>query len=268
MDSYIAPSLFVNHGGGPLPVLGEKNNQDMADALRNVSNLVDLKRVKAIILITAHREEDVVTISSGERHNLIYDYSNFPPESYALTYEAVGDPVLAGRLHGAFGKANITSRLDDKRGWDHGVFIPMLLINPKANIPIVQVSILKNQSARDHFNIGRVLREFRKEGIAVFGSGMSFHNMGAFKRARVVNDEVVVNDLFDKFLNDVCLGVRETEDIFDWETAPQGLESHPLNEADHLMPLIVNIGAGDSPGRRVFSSVYLKKFKLSGFIWE
>ncbi|CAF4946795.1 unnamed protein product [Pieris macdunnoughi] len=269
MEKY-APSLFINHGGGPLPVLGEKHNMEMADSLRNISSFVDFKRIKAIILVTAHREEDIVTISSGKNNDLIYDYSNFPPESYEFKYPAVGDPILAGRLHKAFENANIPSSLDEKRGWDHGVFIPMMLINPKADIPIVQVSILKNQNARDHYNVGKVLYEFRKEGIAIIGSGMSYHNMKEFKKAgQLYNDEVVVNEEFDKFLNDVCLGVLSPEAIFDWDKTPQGYECHPLGEAEHLMPLIVSLGAaGNNTGKNIFSSVFYKKFKLCAFIWN
>lgn len=266
---YFAPSLFLNHGGGPLPVLGEENNREIAEALKSVARLVDLNRLKAIILVTAHREEDVVTISSGERNELIYDYNNFPPESYKLKYAARGDPILAGRLNEAFRNANIASKLDDHRGWDHGVFIPMLLINPAANIPIVQLSILKNQSAKDHYDIGKVLYEFRKEGIAIFGSGMSYHNMKEFRKALVSNDGVIVNENFDKFLNDVCSGVMKAEEILSWDSVPEALDSHPPGDADHLMPLIVNIGAaGPGPGKNVFSSLFLKKFKLSGFIWD
>lgn len=77
-----APSIFVNHGGGPNPVLGEKDNLEIAESLKNVKNHVELKRLKAIIVVTAHREEEIVTISSGKTHDLLYDYTNFPPESY------------------------------------------------------------------------------------------------------------------------------------------------------------------------------------------
>lgn len=90
-DIYFAPSLFLNHGGGPLPVLGEKRNTEIAEGLRNVSSIVNLSELKAIIVVTAHREEEIVTISSGERHSLVYDYNNYPPESYTFKYEAPGE---------------------------------------------------------------------------------------------------------------------------------------------------------------------------------
>ncbi|XP_022818966.1 extradiol ring-cleavage dioxygenase-like [Spodoptera litura] len=269
-DVYFAPSLFLNHGGGPYPVLGEKYNLEIGEALKNVSNYVDLSRLKAIVVVTAHREEDVVTISSAERHSLVYDYYNFPPESYEFQYNAPGDPVLAARIHEAFRTAGIESRLDDQRGWDHGVFIPMMLVNPKADIPIIQISILKNQNAVQHYEIGRVLYQFRKEGVAIFGSGLSYHNMGEFRKAKPETEKDIVNTEFDRFLNEVCTGDEENrKKIVFWEQEKGGYDSHPLGEADHLMPLIVNAGAGGTErGRNIFNSVFLGKFKISGFVWD
>ncbi|CAK1587837.1 unnamed protein product [Parnassius mnemosyne] len=146
----------------------------------------------------------------------------------------------------------------------------MMLINPSADIPIIQVSILKNQNTKQHLNIGKVLYQFRKDGVAIFGSGMSYHNMVEFRKSEKVNDGVVVDEIFDSFLNEVLTGdVDAKKEILYWDKVPPGLDSHPPGEADHLMPLIVNIGAGgSSPGRNIFSSVYMHKFILSGFIWD
>lgn len=264
----LAPSLFINHGGGPFPVLGEKYNMAVAEMLKDVPKIVDLKKLKAIIVVTAHREEEIVTISSGKTHNLLYDYNNFPPESYKFKYGAPGDPILAREIHDAFANANIPSRLDDERGWDHGVFIPMMLINPAADIPIVQVSILKNQNAERHFEIGQILYQFRKRGVAIFGSGMSYHNMKELRKDP--NENLgIVNVEFDQFLNEVCTDAEKIKELMNWEAAPQAYDSHPLHEADHLMPLLVTAGAGgNTPGRNVFSGVFQLNFKLSGFIWD
>uniref|UniRef100_A0A2A4JY35 Extradiol ring-cleavage dioxygenase class III enzyme subunit B domain-containing protein n=1 Tax=Heliothis virescens TaxID=7102 RepID=A0A2A4JY35_HELVI len=261
-DVYFAPSVFLNHGGGPYPVLREKYNIEIGDSLKNVSNFVDLSRLKAIVIVTAHREEEIVTISSGERHSLVYDYYNFPPESYEFKYDAPGDPELAVKIHEAFKNAGVQSALDDKRGWDHGVFIPMMLINPKADIPIIQISILKNQNAAQHYEIGKVLYQFRKDAVAIFSSGLSYHNMKEFKKANPETEKEIVNEDFDNFLNDVCTGDEENrKKIIFWDQQKGGLESHPLGEADHLMPLIVNAGAaGTRPGKKIFESVFLGKF--------
>ncbi|XP_063635209.1 uncharacterized protein LOC134805959 [Cydia splendana] len=266
--SYKAPSLFLNHGGGPLPVLGEKYNKEIGDFLRNVSKYIEFDRTEAVIVVTAHREEDVVTISSGERHGMVYDYNNFPAVSYEWKHKAPGAPNLARSVHAAFTRAGIPATLDPHRGWDHGTFIPMMLADPAARIPILQISILKNQNASQHFQLGRVLRQFRDQGVAVIGSGMSYHNMAEFRKADIYSDGVIANEEFDEYLTDVCTG-DDLKRILRWEEERGAKEAHPEGEADHLMPLIVNIGAaGLATGRKVFDSVFIGKFKLSGFVWN
>ncbi|KAL0808434.1 hypothetical protein ABMA28_012896 [Loxostege sticticalis] len=273
-SSYFAPSLFVNHGGGPNPVLGVKSNLEFAKSLREVKNYVDFSRLKGILLVTAHWEADIVSISSGEKHELLFDYYNFPPESYEYKYGGRGDPILARKVYDALSKEGIPSRLDDKRGWDHGVFIPMMLIRPEADIPIVQVSVLKNHDAKQHYEIGKVLYQFRKDGIAVLGSGLSYHNMKSMKAMRGVEikdgELDIQNEEFDSFLNKVCTSDEQTrEGLLSWRKVPGALEAHPEGEADHFMPLVVAAGAaGPSKGRRVHESAFYNRFRMSGFVWE
>lgn len=200
--SVLAPAIFVNHGGGPLPLLGDRDHLPLTKFLKDdIHNYISLKDVKAIILVTAHWEEPKVAISSGKHHPLYFDYYGFPAESYKYTYDAPGDPELARRVHNQLKKAGIDSKLDDQRGWDHGVFVPMKLINPAANIPIVQMSVLSDQDPERHYRIGQVLKKFRKDGVAILGSGMSYHNMYEFMNSRFHGK--VVNKEFDEFLNKV-----------------------------------------------------------------
>ncbi|XP_023950908.2 uncharacterized protein LOC112055139 [Bicyclus anynana] len=266
----IAPAVFVNHGGGPMPLLGDKDSKGLTEFLRDeVKKHVNLKELKAIILVTAHWEEDKVTISSAKHHDLYFDYYGFPPETYKYRYDAPGDPELAQRIHTELTKAGIDSKLDPKRGWDHGVFVPMMLINPSADIPIVQISVLTNQNPEQHYNIGKTLSRFRKEGIAIIGSGMSYHNMREFRNSR--NSGRVVNKDFDAFLNEACTSSDEKrkELLSVWDKQPGALESHPPRAAEHLMPLIVIAGAGgDEPGERIFNWDLTGSFRLSGFIWR
>lgn len=268
---YFAPSLFVNHGGGPNPVLGEEHNLEIADSLKSVKDIVDLKHLKAVIIVTAHWEADVVSISSDIHHDLLYDYNNFPPETYKYKYNASGDPQLATSIYEALIDEGIKARLDNERGWDHGTFIPMMLINPSADIPVIQVSILANEDAEQHYRLGEVLYKFRKQGVAVIGSGMSYHNMTEFKKALKPSDWSIVNEEFDDFLYEVCTGDVEKRKraLVEWQLEPGALQAHPLTEADHLMPLIVNAGSGGRvAAKRIFKSVFLGKFLLSGYIWN
>lgn len=266
-----APALFVNHGGGPMPLLGDKDHAGLTVFLQDeVKKHVNLKELKAIILVTAHWEEDIVTISSGKHHDLFFDYYGFPPESYKYKYDAPGDPDTAIRIHEALKKAGIYSKMDSKRGWDHGVFVPMILINPTADIPIIQISVLHSQDPEEHYKLGEVLYEFRKEGIAVVGSGMSYHNMREFRFSR--NKNKVVNKEFDDYLFKVCTAEDEKarrDGLLMWREQAGATDAHPIQAAEHLMPLLVIAGAGGSqPGERIFNWDMSGTFRLSGFIWK
>ncbi|XP_072941333.1 uncharacterized protein [Epargyreus clarus] len=266
----VAPALFVNHGGGPMPLLGDKDHAGLTKFLRDeVKKHVDFKNVKAIILVTAHWEENKVTISSGEKHDLYFDYYGFPPESYRYKYDAPGNPELAKRIQSELKKVGVDSKLDPKRGWDHGVFVPMMLINPAADIPIVQVSVLSHQDPETHYQLGKVLHTFRKEGVAIIGSGMSYHNMREFMYGR--NSRTVVNADFDEFLNQACTSDddKRRAELVAWRAQPGADEAHPPRAAEHFMPLIVIAGAGGKgPGERIFNWDMSGTFRLSGFIWK
>ena len=161
--------LFVSHGGGPMPLLGDPSHASMVKFLRGHEY-----RPSAVLLISAHWQTAVPTLTSGARPQLIYDYGGFPPESYQYTYAASGDGALAKRAASLLQTAGIASRLDESRGWDHGVFVPMMLMFPKADIPIVCLSLLNDPDPAKHFDLGRALRPLRDEGVLILGSGSSY----------------------------------------------------------------------------------------------
>ncbi|VVC99309.1 unnamed protein product [Leptidea sinapis] len=266
----LAPAIFVNHGGGPMPLLGDKSHTALTEFLRDeVNKYVNFKELKAIILVTAHWEEDVVTISSSKHHDLYFDYYGFPPESYKYKYSAPGDPELAQDIHKTLTDAGIESKLDPKRGWDHGVFVPMLLMNPGADIPIIQISVLTNQDANKHYKLGEALYKYRKSGIAIVGSGMSYHNMREFRSGEY--DRKVVNEDFDNFLNNACTASNDErrEKFSSWDKQSGAREAHPPRAAEHFMPLVVVAGAGGGAGgKRIFNWDYMGIFRLSGFVWK
>lgn len=268
----MAPAVFVPHGGGPLPLLGGDEYKGLTTFLKtDFHKHVDLKDIKAIILVTAHWETDTVKISSGKKHDLYFDYYGFPEETYKYRYDAPGDPNLAKKIQSKLAEAGIKSELDDKRGWDHGVFVPMLLINPKADIPIVQVSVLNNQDPEAHFKYGRALYDLRKEGIAIFGSGMSYHNMRSFRTMHYNRYDKVVNKNFDDFLFDACTSDEKErlESLKVWSNHPEASESHPPHAAEHLMPLIVIAGAGGpDKGERILNWDLEGMFRLGSFVWK
>lgn len=269
MSDKMMPVLFVPHGGGPMPLLGETNHRELIAFMQSVS--ADLPRPKAIVVITAHWEENVATISSSAAPGMLYDYYGFPPETYKFRYPAVGNPALAQTIAELLEKQGIPSRLDAARDYDHGTFVPLMLMYPQADIPVVQLSLLKNLDPATHIALGKALAPLREQGVLILGSGMSFHNMQAFFSANPTTqarsehfDQWLTQTLTDEDLNQSEKSAR----LVDWKNAPEARFCHPREE--HLLPLHVCFGAGSvasSAAVKVFSG-FLFDTKISAFIWR
>ena len=146
--------MFISHGGGPLPVLGDPGHREMIEHLGDIASTVE--RPSGIVVISAHWEETVATVTAHPKPPIIYDYYGFPAKSYSLAYPAPGDPGLAARLVDSLAEADIAARLDHERGFDHGLYIPLLLMYPEADNPCVQLSLLSSLVPEEHIRIGTV----------------------------------------------------------------------------------------------------------------
>lgn len=247
------PSFYIPHGGGPCFFM-DWNPPDtwvrMERFLRGLAS--DLPaRPRAVLLVSAHWLEPAFTLGGAAAPELIFDYYGFPPHTYRLTYDAPGDPALAGRAAALLTAAGLEAREDAARGFDHGVFIPLKLALPEADIPVVPLSLRADLDPAAHIAAGRALAVLRDQGVLIVGSGMSFHNMRGYGDPRYGP----VSDRFDAWLT----ATVESEDpavrdsaLVGWAGAPGGLDSHPRGQEEHLLPLMVAAGAG-GPGRRVFS---------------
>jgi len=120
--------LFIPHGGGPLPLLGDKGHQELVDFLKHITPT--LGRPSAILVISAHWEEDKAAITSGETPELIYDYAGFPNKAYKIKYPALGNPQLAEKIFNLLQNNGVEAKLDNNRGFDHGLFIPLKIMFP------------------------------------------------------------------------------------------------------------------------------------------
>lgn len=130
-----------------------------------------------LVVITAHwTTTSGFTVSSAPRHSLLFDYGGFPKETYEYSYDAPGSPDLASRIISLCNQAGVECKGDDKRGWDHGVFVPLMLMFPDADVPIVSMSLSSGYDPEFHFNTGRAIAHLRSENILILGSGSSFHN--------------------------------------------------------------------------------------------
>jgi len=231
----------------------------MAEYLRGIQSDVGCKP-EAIVMISGHWEEEIVTIQSNPFPPLLFDYYGFPDSTYQIEYPAPGSSELAERISTLLGQARITSRFDADRGFDHGVFIPLKLAFPQADIPIVQVSLRADLDPTAHIEVGKALQPLRDEGVLIIGSGMTYHNMQAMmKNMRGFDHAIPASKLFDEWLTEVLTVLEPAErerSLVAWEKSPVARLAHPREE--HLLPLHAVAGAaGSDKGRRVLNDTVL-----------
>ncbi|KAI8932893.1 hypothetical protein NX059_010370 [Plenodomus lindquistii] len=257
----LAPVISISHGGGPMPVLGDPSHAALTKSLQTkVPKILKLgtpDAPKAIVLVTAHWSTDKVTVSSGAKHSLLYDYYGFPPEAYKIKHDAPGSPEVAELVASALQDAGIECEKDAERQWDHGVFIPMKLIDPAATTPIIQLSVLTSESPTQSFAIGRALSTLRAQNIAIIGSGFAtFHNLRLmFSGASSTPEFKKQITEWSNAVTDAALtrGEQEREGKFkDWRNWPGAYTMHPRGGAEHFLPLIVCAGAAGATGGKAY----------------
>jgi 4,5-DOPA dioxygenase extradiol len=262
----LSPVLFFPHGGGPLPLLGGPEQQGLLDFLRGITPT--LGEPAAILVISAHWEEDQATITAGAHPGLIYDYYGFPDAAYEIEYPAPGSPQLAETILNLLQAADIDARLDENRGFDHGLFVPLKIMFPEAGIPCVQLSLIKTLDPETHIKMGAALTALREQNVLILGSGFSFHNLPAFFEKDDLGIDLR-NEAFEAWLIETCcdanLSINERETrLLDWQKAPGARYCHPGEE--HLMPLHVCFGFAKTPARLVFEDQIARK-KTSAYLW-
>eukprot|EP00929_Paragymnodinium_shiwhaense_P056543 TRINITY_DN28299_c0_g1_i1.p1 TRINITY_DN28299_c0_g1~~TRINITY_DN28299_c0_g1_i1.p1 ORF type:complete len:279 (-),score=52.49 TRINITY_DN28299_c0_g1_i1:11-847(-) len=264
------PCVYVNHGGGPMPLMGTPPG--LGEFLGGYAKSLPALPT-SILIVTAHWEAECPCVSGGERHALMYDYGGFPDECYKYRYDAPGSPALAKRVQTLLEAAGQTCRVDGKRGWDHGVFVPLMLMFPEAKIPVVSLSVLANQAAEDHIRMGEALQVLRDEGVLIVGSGATFHNFDYFVAKGEKKQEGEAHCLaFGAWLRDsLSEDCRLSDDerrrrLVAWEEAPSARASQPTGAAEHLMPLFVVFGAGGCrAGRCLGDAASMWGIRMSDF---
>jgi aromatic ring-opening dioxygenase catalytic subunit (LigB family) len=251
------PAVFISHGGGPCfwmdypPPIGARGFDGLRQYLDGLIGSLP-QRPRAIVVISAHWEETVATVSTHAAPPMLFDYYGFPPHTYQLSYPAPGSPEVAAEVTSLLAEAGIAHRTDTERGFDHGVFVPFLIMEPQAQIPVVMLSLRRDLNPEAHIAIGQALAPLRDRNVLIVGSGYSYHNLrsffdGASEHAR----------RFDDWLTTACTAddpkVRNLA-LAQWDRAPSARDCHPREE--HLLPLMVVAGAaGDDLGVRDFHDV-------------
>ena len=247
------PALFLPHGGGPCFFMdwtwGPADTWNKTKFfLESIADSLP-ERPRAMVVVSGHWEEPAFTASRAATPGPIYDYYGFPEHTYQLTWPAPGSPELAERVAGLLIGAGLPAGLSPDRGYDHGVFVPLKVAFPKAEIPVVALSLAASLDPALHLAAGRALAPLRDEGVLIVASGMSFHNLRAYLRP----ETVAAARGFDQWLTE-AVGQTEPERsrrLTAWNSAPYAHFAHPREE--HLIPLLVAAGAGgEAPGRLVF----------------
>ncbi|MBA2672289.1 MAG: dioxygenase [Ramlibacter sp.] len=245
------PTFFVSHGGGPWPwVDGMK--QQFAKTAREFAGMPALfpGKPKAILVITGHWESDQFTVSTSDHPPMEYDYSGFPEHTYKIQYKAPGSRALASRVGALLAAAGMTCKEDATRGFDHGTFVPLSLMYPQADVPVVMLSMKSTYDPAEHIRLGQTIAPLRNEGVLIIGSGLTYHNMRGFGQSQ----STPVAEVFEAYLNAAISepdAGKRNDMLVRWQEAPGARLAHPRE--DHLIPLMVVAGAaGADVGRRVF----------------
>jgi 4,5-DOPA dioxygenase extradiol len=235
------PAIFVNHGGGPMPLMGAQPH--LAQHMKDVIKLLP-EKPKSIVVLSAHWESNPIQITNyKEPRPLLYDYGGFPPETYKYQYPAPGSQALSKRIQELLEAEGIMTSMDESRGFDHGVFVPLKIMYPDADIPVVAVSMAASLDVNENMKIGQALAPLRDEDVLILGSGFTFHNMRAFFNATDETRKAAKD--FNEWLKETMSSSPSVmkEHLANWAQAPGGRISHPREE--HLLPLMMVAAASD-----------------------
>ncbi|MEZ5323316.1 MAG: class III extradiol ring-cleavage dioxygenase [Microthrixaceae bacterium] len=237
------PTYFISHGGGPWPWIKDLLPGDFTAlevSLRAISDQIGTTP-RAVLAVSGHWEEPRFTVQSNPNPPMLYDYGGFPEFTYRIEYPAPGSPAVAARVADLLEAAGIAHDDDPDRGFDHGVFAPLYVMYPEADVPVLQLSIRHGYDPAEHLALGRALAPLRDEGVLIVGSGLSYHNLRAMGGAGVAPSRA-----FDRWLYESLVeadAAERTRRLTDWSRAPGARESHPRE--DHLIPLMVAVGAAE-----------------------
>ncbi len=231
------PVLFVSHGAPTVPL----DPGATGAAWRRLGE--QLPEPASILVISAHWESHVPTVSRAVQPETIHDFSGFPAELYKMQYPAPGAPQVAEAAALALQQAGIPVQLDDTHGLDHGAWVPLSLMYPSADIPVAQLSLQPERDPAWHVALGRALRPLREQGVLIVGSGSISHNLRAlFRHPQGAPPPDWVTDFCDWIADKIAAGdIAALKDYR--KLAPHAVENHPTDE--HLLPLFVMLGAAD-----------------------
>ncbi|MBG4413549.1 dioxygenase [Pseudomonas aeruginosa] len=236
------PTLYISHGS---PMLALEPGASGVQ-LRRLAT--ELPRPKAILVVSAHWESDDLRVTGAAVPDIWHDFYGFPPPLYAVRYPAKGEPALAQRTIELLQAAGLPAQADPQRPFDHGTWVPLSLMYPQADIPVLQLSLPSRLGPALQSRVGQALRQLRGEGVLLIGSGSITHNLGELDwRA---GPEAIAP--WAREFRDWMVEKLQADDeaaLHDYRRqAPWAARNHPRDE--HLLPLFCARGGGGG-GMRV-----------------
>ena len=255
------PAFFVSHGA-PTLAIEPSPARDFLVALGRALES-EIGRPKAVLVFSAHWETSVPTVGMAASPPTIHDFGGFPEELYRLRYPAPGAVEAAGAAIELFAAAGMTAAAADSRGLDHGAWVPLRLLFPDAEVPVVQISVQPELGPRHAYRVGDALRPLRERGVLILGSGSITHNLRELS-ARPLDEAPHVTE-FVEWINEQ-VERRDTEALLDYRRrAPNAVRNHPTEE--HLLPFFTMLGAAAPGGlvRRIHRSTTFGSLRMDAY---
>ncbi len=254
------PVVFVSHGA-PDALL---KAPDAVACWRGIGQQVGTP--SAILAVSAHWDARQPTASLAGAPTTIHDFSGFDPALHRMQYPAPGAPALAERAASLLTAAKITAELHPGRGLDHGAWVPLSVMFPRANVPVTQLSLIRNGSPAAHLALGQALAPLRDEGVLILASGAITHNFG-WLDWRAGDDSAPLPEAraFSDWVGG-RLAERDVQSLLNYRSAPLGAEAHPSEE--HFLPLFVALGAaGDEAPERYQPRFAYGGLSMDAYVW-
>ena len=254
------PAVFVSHGA-PNVILYDSPTRQFLAGLGE-----QLGRPRAIVAISAHWEARKPTVNATLQPKTIHDFSGFEPPLYQMIYPAPGAPELARDVARRLLNAGMRPVTDDARGLDHGVWAPLKLMYPEADIPVTQVSVQPYESTQHHLVIGRALRDLREDNVLILGSGNATHNLREMMPDGAEPPDWVT--AFATWLREK-IADGDTDELIDYRNAaPFAAKNHPTEE--HFLPLFAALGAGTPgvAGRMIHSGTTFGVLEMDAYAFD
>lgn len=232
------PVIFVAHGA-PTLALDARKGAALSDWAKSIP------RPRGILVVSAHWEQTPARTGAETTQDLIYDFRGFPSELYRLEYAAPGAPDLASEVRGLLAEGGYPADPAPDRGWDHGVWVPLIHMFPDADIPLLQLSLPSDAGPEAIYAMGKVVAPLRRRGVLIMASGVLVHNLSTIDyREREPTPEWA--RVFDDWVTD-SLRRNDHDALIDYEhQAPNFRHAHPTPE--HFTPLLVAAGAASVDG--------------------